>query len=410
MVEVIPAQRDHDVALRTLDAPFTKSLECEHRYPERLVADEPAQSRHRENPPRPEVIEVLIESLDGVEVVLAEGEGLGGPCREGVGEPDVDHPVLRVGAGQSGASVADCRAHARKAVRCAGELPQGTVDRVADRPVQLDHLDPVHAGAEGIEDVPAAAPTDDQRSVSVAHRIAQGADSEAQVAPVGDRAAPAIACDRRRHAVVVQRRETSLRRRAVPEDPAQGCPAIGDRLHVGRDVDGLRLVKLGLRCDGNRHDSHRQEDDGCADSRRRRLARKQDRCEGGDGRQSDYQRRHVDDPHQRHDGKRTQRRAGKVERVQTRDGVRVAANRERDNRSRYAEKHGRERARDRQEQGECGRDLAAGAVADPHEDQGDEQQQARQESRQARQFLLQRPLLEPLWPYVYGDRAGPRSE
>ena len=190
--------------------------------------------RDGQDPVRAQVVEVLVDGLDGVEVVLGEREGLRRVRGERVGEAEVHDVVPAVVAREGGAPVADGRVHARHRVRRLREALQRPVDDVADAAVELDDVDPAHAGGQRVEDVAAAAAADDQGPVAAAQHVRERLGPEVQRLPPRDRAA--LRHDRRRRvdAVVEDEREPAAGRRGVADDAAQRVPLVAERDGVGR--------------------------------------------------------------------------------------------------------------------------------------------------------------------------------
>ena len=163
LVEDVAAEQHDNVALRLLDALVLERGECQHGRPQRLVADEPAEARDAEDAARRQMIEVLAERLPRVEIRLGEREAGGRVRAQRVREADVDDVVAGVAGREAGAAVTDVDRHARQRVRRAGPAREILVHDVADRPVELDHVDPALPGAERVLDVATAAAADHER-------------------------------------------------------------------------------------------------------------------------------------------------------------------------------------------------------------------------------------------------------
>ena len=119
-IEDVTSEHDDDVLLRMLDTVATQRLEGEHGRAQRLVADELVAPRDREDAAGRKVVEVLLERLDGVEVVLAQcvrGRAAGA---QRVGEADLDL-VVEPSPREDRPAVTDRRVHAGQRVRRARE-------------------------------------------------------------------------------------------------------------------------------------------------------------------------------------------------------------------------------------------------------------------------------------------------
>ena len=120
-----------------------------------------------DDPAGRQVVEELLEGLDGVDVVLGQRERArrrGGP---GVDQRGLDRPVRLARAADVAAPLVDHHLHARVAVEVAGEVGVAALDDVVDDDrVDLDPDHPGHAVVQRRDDVGAAARADDQRGAA----------------------------------------------------------------------------------------------------------------------------------------------------------------------------------------------------------------------------------------------------
>ena len=176
----------HDEILRgVLDAHLAQRFHGLRDHAQRLARFGKLPASDGDHAVGLQVLEVFAEGFDGVEVVLAEGEGPGGGGSPGIHQRHLHDVVLIMAVADERTAIADVHVHFGNLVEVIGVIGEAVAhDVVGDDGIDFDAGDVGAAIRHRAQHIHTAARADDGEVTARAQHVGQRRRSRHQIAPV----------------------------------------------------------------------------------------------------------------------------------------------------------------------------------------------------------------------------------